>query len=219
MARVIVVCSTKGGVGKTTTAVNVAALFGETLRVLLVDADPQDAGSAEWWVGDPSRWPLDLVKEANPALLGELHLLPDYDLVVVDTPPQPTGVTLASLVSTADLMVCAAQPDGAEIVAALQTIASLPPGLDARVLLTMVDTRSMNEAIEARAALEEAGVPTFSSCIRLYKAYRRARAAHVPISFGSGDMTSEALADYRQVTAEVGALLAAQLAPAMSQIG
>jgi len=35
------VCSAKGGVGKTTTAVNVAALFGETMRVLLIDSDPQ----------------------------------------------------------------------------------------------------------------------------------------------------------------------------------
>src|SRR6266487_1924572 len=114
VARVVVVCSAKGRVGKTTTAVNVVALFLETLRVSLVDADPQDAGSAAWWASNPSEWSLDVVNEPSSALLTKLCQLPGYDLVVVDTPLQVSSPAVTAVVDFADLVICTASLDGAE---------------------------------------------------------------------------------------------------------
>lgn len=204
LTKILVILNGKGGVGKTTTAVNLAALFSEQHRVLLVDADPQ--GSATWWVDRSANGVgFDLAQETDPMVLSELREVGNYDIVVVDTPPALNSSALAAVIPAADYVVLPTPPAPMDLAALIETVRSAisPQGIAHRVLLTKVDPRSIGEALEARSTLIELGIPACQTFIRDYKAHERAALEGVAISRWRGKNGREAEADYRRVVEEI----------------
>jgi len=202
--KILVVLNGKGGVGKTTTAVNLAAALSETKRVLLVDADPQ--GSATWWIerGDKAV-KFDLTKETDPHLLGKLQYAGNYEVVVVDTPPALGSDALSAVVPLADYVILPTPPAPMDLAVLIETVrtAVMPQGVAHRVLLTRVDPRSLGEALEAQNTLMELGIPACNAFVRAYKAHERAALDGVPITQWRGKNAREAEADYRRVADEI----------------
>ncbi|MEA5598263.1 ParA family protein [Rivularia sp. UHCC 0363] len=204
MPKIIAILNGKGGVGKTTTSINLAASFAEKKKVLLVDADVQ--GSASWWFSrSDSGMGFDLSQETNPKLLSSLRSIKGYDLVVVDTPPALHSQALAAVITNADYLVLPTPPAPMDLAALIETVkeAVTPAGTPHRVLLTKVDTRSLREAIEAQNTLLQLGIPACNAFIRIYKAHERAALEGVAITQWRGKNAREAESDYRRVADEL----------------
>ena len=204
MPKVIAILNGKGGVGKTTTSINLAASFAEKKKVLLVDADVQ--GSASWWFSrSDTGMGFDLSQETNPKLLSSLRSIKGYDLVVVDTPPALHSQALAAVVTNADYLVLPTPPAPMDLAALIDTVKETvtPVGTPHRVLLTKVDTRSLREALEAQNTLLNLGIPACNAFVRIYKAHERAALDGVAITQLRGKNAREAESDYRRVADEL----------------
>lgn len=149
----------KGGVGKPTLAIHLAAAFARLpARVLLIDADPQ--GSALDWAASRSAEPLfPVIGLPKPVLHREVPALAvGYDHVVIDGPPQVADITRSAIMAS-DAVLIPVQPSAFDVwgaravVALLAEAAALMPNLKTAFAINrkIVNTAIGRDVAEALA--------------------------------------------------------------------
>jgi chromosome partitioning protein len=194
----VTVMNHKGGVGKTVTAIHLAAFlareFGRESTVL-VDTDPNE-GALEW--AARGRLPYQVVgPEDDPG---------DEEYTVYDSQGRLFGEDLEAAAQMSDLVVVPTTPD----VVALNTLMRFIEDLEYvdaraeyRVLLTLVPRWPSRSGARARAALEEGGVPIFEGQVRQRAAFQWAGELGVPVYEVNERRALQGWEDYERVGREV----------------
>lgn len=166
---IVTVASFKGGCGKTTTAVHLAAFLQGQGPTLLVDGD-LNRSALQW--AEAGKLPFTVADELRaPKLLAA----GTFKHIVIDTAARPTPEELAALAEGCDRLVIPTSPEALALGATLQMVEALK-GLKAyyKILLTLVPPQPNTAGAEARAALEGAGLPVFKSSIRRLNCFAKA---------------------------------------------
>lgn len=168
---IVTVASFKGGVGKTTTAIHLAAFLQGHAETLLIDADPNQSALA--WASR-GELPFVVVDQWQAGAIATPH-----GHVVIDTPARPIAEDLALLATSCDLLILPTTPD----ILALDALALMAQHLAGlpiapyRILLTMIPPYPSRAGTEVREMLTTTGLPLFAGGIRRYAAFQKAALA------------------------------------------
>lgn len=176
---IVTVASYKGGVGKTTTAIHLAAYFSQLAPTLLIDGDIIRAATKWSQRGTAKGLPFKVVPVGQMAK----HLR-DFTHVVIDTEANPKDEDFKDAAAGCDLLVIPAEPEPTATDGLTYTLSKLREleNNRYRVLLTKVPSKPRTEGDQLRASLIENGIPVFKAEIPMLVAFHKASAEGVPVS-------------------------------------
>ena len=194
---IITVASFKGGVGKTTTAIHLAAFLQGQGKTLLVDADPNR--SALGWASR-GELPFEVMDEweAGQAVSSSVN-------VVIDTQARPIAEDLSALAATCDLLVLPTTPDILALDALVLTIEYLKAisSPHYRILITSIPPKPSKAGQEVKALLKETDLPVFEQGIRRLAAFQKAALQGIPVYSVKDPRAEMGWQDYERVGQEI----------------
>ena len=175
---IITLASYKGGAGKTTSAVHLAAYFQTLGPTLLLDGDRTK--NALNWAQRGAGFPFRVAPVDQAAKLAK-----NFEHIVIDTGQRPEASDLKEAVDACDMLIIPATPSPLDTDGLIQTVLALKKigATSFRVLLTKVPPPPERDAIELRKLLSDEGVSIFKGEIPRLKAFEKCA--------GSGEIVSQ----------------------------
>ena len=203
---VIALVGNKGGAGKTTLAVNMAAGLACYAETAIIDADPQ--GSSVHWYANSDQARVTPVYQAESGLLDQIENLKDqYDYVIADCPPSVHAPQTDAILKMADVALVPVQPSTVDLWAtvhiehAVAEAKEINPTLRALLVVNQLEVRSTLSQL-IRDALSEIAVPVANAAVRKRAVYK-ASALEGRTVFDMGKRGEEAARELDQLIKEV----------------
>ncbi|MEJ2399228.1 MAG: ParA family partition ATPase [Gammaproteobacteria bacterium] len=203
---VIAFVGNKGGAGKTTLSVNLAAGLARYGETVIVDADPQ-ASSSHWHANSDGQR-VTPVFQAEAALPDQLENLKGrYAYVIADCPPSVHAPQTDAILKMADVAMVPVQPSPVDLWAtvhieqAITEAKQVNPLLRAILVVNQMESRSTLSQL-IKEALAEIAVPVATTAVRKRAVYK-ASALEGRTVFDMGRRGEEAARELDELINEV----------------
>ena len=177
---VIAVANQKGGVGKTTLAMNMAAGLTRRGSCIVVDADEQR--SATMWIeraDSQKEFPAKVVPAKDKIKKQIIQLQTEFDYIVIDCPPEIKSDSTMSAIEISQVLLIPLLPSPMDLWAStrieelIKRVKQVNPTISAFVVLNQIEPRSaMSRGMDE--ALQELNIPVLRHRLRRRASYRTA---------------------------------------------
>ncbi len=203
---VIAMVGNKGGTGKTTLAVNLAAALARRAATVVLDADPQ--GSALQWHAVAGR-------ETGPAVIDAAQdveglagrMAPRHTHLIIDCPPSVHAVQTRAALRVCDVALVPTQPSPMDLWAtvhitrAIEDARVINPRLAALLVINQFESRTTLSRL-MRVVIAELELPVADTAIRRRAVYRHSALEGKSV-FDMGKRGAQSAAEIDQLINEV----------------